>query len=177
MRKGEIQNLKWENVDFLTNIITLPRTKNGEKKHLPMNDCVRNILTEIEKRADSPYIFYNTQGKPFHFRKTFSRVIKRAGIIDFHFHDLRHTFASYLAMAGVDLNTIRDLMGHKSLAMTLRYAHLSADHKNKAVALLMKKENDNKSLMSCDSVSSNEREQLSPIFVRRKSSRHSPTSD
>jgi integrase len=163
MRKGEIQNLKWEDVDFLTGIITLTRTKNNEKKHLPMNERVRSILTEIKKRADTPYVFHNKEGKPYHFRKTFSRALTRAKISNFHFHDLRHSFASYLAMKGVDLNTIRELMGHKSLAMTLRYAHLSQSHKSKAVALLVKNENASTPLTADDfSTRSGE-----GVFIRR----------
>ena len=65
-------------------------------------------------------------------------VITKSGIIDFHFRDLRHTFASQLVMAGVDLNTVRELLGHKSLEMTLRYSHLSPDHKKRAVDVLSK---------------------------------------
>jgi site-specific recombinase XerD len=62
--------------------------------------------------------------------------VKKSDIIDFHFHDLRHTFASQLVMAGVDLNTVRELLGHKSIEMTLRYSHLSPDHKKRAVDVL-----------------------------------------
>ena len=62
--------------------------------------------------------------------------MRKSGIKDFHFHDLRHTFASQLVMSGADLNTVRELLGHKSIQMTLRYSHLSPNHKQRAVDVL-----------------------------------------
>jgi len=70
------------------------------------------------------------------FRTTFRQIVRKAGIEDFRFHDLRHRFASRLVMAGVDLPTVQALMGHKNVTMTMRYTHLSANHKQQAVALL-----------------------------------------
>ena len=70
------------------------------------------------------------------FKKSFLTAVRKSGILNFHFHDLRHTFASHLVMSGVDLNTVRELLGHKSLEMTLRYSHLSPDHKKRAVDIL-----------------------------------------
>ena len=72
----------------------------------------------------------------------FYRACKKVGITDFHFHDLRHTFASQLIMAGVDITTVKELLGHKSLFMTMRYAHLAPAHKVKAVDLLDSKLNE-----------------------------------
>ena len=72
-------------------------------------------------------------------RKSFSTALRKSGINSFRFHDLRHTFASQLVMAGVDLNTVRELLGHKDMAMTLRYSHLAQSHKQHAVEILGKK--------------------------------------
>lgn len=136
MRKAEIQNLKWQDIDFDNGIITLHHTKNGEKRFVPMNQAVINALNAFPKYQTSPYIFCNEKGTPYNFRKSFETAMRKSGIFDFKFHDLRHTFASHLVMRGIDLNTVRELMGHKTINMTLRYAHLSPDHKAKAVHLL-----------------------------------------
>ncbi len=137
MRKGEILNLKWRDCDFQRGLIRLTNTKNNEGRTLPMNDKVRDNLIKVRKHPESPFIFCNKEGKPYgDIKKSFLSAVEKAGIMDFRFHDLRHTFASHLVMSGVDLNTVRELMGHKSLAMTLRYSHLSPDHKRRAVDLL-----------------------------------------
>ncbi len=140
MRKGEILNLKWHDIDIKRGIIYILDSKNGEKREIPINEQVKTALIRTRKHPDSPYIFCNKDGDPYgDIKKSFFTALKKAGIIDFHFHDLRHTFASQLVMAGVDLNTVRELMGHKSLEMTLRYSHLSPDHKKRAVDILSKR--------------------------------------
>lgn len=136
LRKSEIQNLKWSDVNFQEGYIGVHGTKNGESRYCPMNQDARNALLQFRKHPKSPYIFCGKDGEPYNFRKSFETALGKSGIINFRFHDLRHTFASYLAQRGVDLNTIRELLGHKSLDMTLRYSHLSKDHKTRAVALL-----------------------------------------
>ena len=104
-----------------------------------MNDVVQKIIISVLKNPESQYIFCNKDGKPYgDIKKSFLTALRKAGIINFHFHDLRHTFASQLVMSGVDLNTVRELLGHKSLEMTLRYSHLSPDHKKRAVDNLVK---------------------------------------
>ena len=104
-----------------------------------MNEIVRKILMRRLKNPNSPYVFCDKNGRPFaNIRKSFFTALKKSGILNFRFHDLRHTFASHLVMSGVDLNTVRELMGHKSTEMTLRYAHLSPDHKRRAVDILNK---------------------------------------
>ncbi len=136
MRKAEIQNLKWRDVDIQRGFITLHYTKNGETRRVPLNNTAKEALMSVPKHPESPYIFCNTDGNPYNFRVVFEKALSKAGIKDFRFHDLRHTAASYLAMSGVDLNTIRDILGHKSLDMVLRYAHLSPAHHANAVSRL-----------------------------------------
>jgi len=137
MRKGEILGLKWRDCDFQRGLIRLVNTKNNESRTIPMNREVRDALIKMRKHPDSPYIFCSKTGNPYgDIKKSFFTALNKAGIINFHFHDLRHTFASHLVMSGVDLNTTRELLGHKSLAMTIRYAHLSPDAKRRAVDIL-----------------------------------------
>ncbi|MBL7130804.1 MAG: site-specific integrase [Candidatus Omnitrophica bacterium] len=110
-------------------------TKNGEKREIPMNEQVKTALIRTRKHPESPYVFCSKDGEPFYnVRKSLFTALKKAGIIN---HDLRHTFASHLVIAGVDLNTARELTGHKSLEMTLRYSHLSPDRKKRAVDILV----------------------------------------
>ncbi len=136
-RRGEILSLKWSSVDFERSIIYLKNTKNGEGREVPMNVAVKNALIRQPRHSHSNYIFYKKDGTPIgDIKKSFLTALKKSGINNFHFHDLRHTFASQLAMNSVDLNTIRELLGHKSMVMTIRYSHLSQQHKQQAVDIL-----------------------------------------
>lgn len=140
MRRGEILGLKWHDIDVKRNIITLLDTKNGDKREVPMNEQVKTALIRVRKHPETAYIFCNEKGIPVHdIRKSFSTALTKSGIFSFRFHDLRHTFASQLVMAGIDLNTVRELLGHKDMAMTLRYSHLAQSHKQRAVEILGKK--------------------------------------
>src|SRR5436309_1921582 len=123
--------------DFRAGVITVPRSKHGESRHIPMNSVPKGTLEELRKRAHSPYIF--PVGPP---EKWFLKICRRVGISNFSWHCLRHTFASRLVMAGVDLRTVQELMGHKTLAMTLRYSHLSPEHQLDAVQRLNRKPTD-----------------------------------
>lgn len=139
MRKSEILNLVWAQVDLKHGFILLDKTKNGERREIPINSVLRETLQGIVRRIDVPYVFCNPEtGRPFQkdWKKTFHSALKKAGIYDFKFHDLRHTFASQLVMAGVDIVTVKELLGHKDIKMTLRYAHLAPSHKVKAVEML-----------------------------------------
>ncbi|MCX7794119.1 MAG: site-specific integrase, partial [Thermodesulfovibrionales bacterium] len=142
MRKGEILNLKWDNIDFRTGFIYLDRTKNGYRREIPMNESLKALLRKLhsQRRLDTNYVFVNPQtGRRYtEFKRSFAAALKKAGIRDFRFHDLRHTFASQLIMRGADLKTVQELLGHRTLTMTLRYSHLSQAHKKEAVRLLDK---------------------------------------
>jgi integrase len=138
MRKGEILSLQWSQIDLKHGFILLDITKNGERREIPINDTLKNVFQGITRRLDIPWVFYDPKsGERFkEVKKSFHTALKRAKIQDFHFHDLRHCFASHLVMAGVDLTTVKELLGHKTLTMTLRYAHLAPTHKVKAVNIL-----------------------------------------
>jgi len=145
MRKSEIFGLKWHDIDFKRNTITLLNTKNGDKREAPMSDLVKNTLIGIRKHPNSAYIFCDENGLPVRdIRKSFSTALEKSGIKygspdGVTLHSLRHSFASQLVMAGVDLNTVRELLGHKDMSMTLRYSHLAQSHKQRAVELLSNK--------------------------------------
>ncbi|MBM4354672.1 MAG: hypothetical protein FJ109_12940 [Deltaproteobacteria bacterium] len=139
MRRGEILGLTWEDVDFQQRTIRVADSKNGEARRVPMTDTVRDVLQQHQQHrsGDCPWVFPNDEGeRRADVNKAWQTARKRAKLADFRFHDLRHTAASYLAMAGVDLRAIQEILGHKTFAMTLRYSHLSPEHKAKAVLAL-----------------------------------------
>ena len=138
MRRGEILGLTWDRVDLQNSLILLDITKNGERREIPINSTLRETFKGLVRRLDNPHVFYDpATGKRLQdVKRSFSTALRRAKILDFHFHDLRHTFASHAVMAGVDLTTLKELLGHKTLTMTLRYSHLAPGHKVAAVELL-----------------------------------------
>jgi len=100
-----------------------------------MSETLTETLKGVRSLGQS--VFTNGGGSPFdNVRRSFDTAVRLAGIEDLRFHDLKHTFASRLVMAGVDLTTVKELLGHKSLQMTMRYAHLSPSHKMQAVRRL-----------------------------------------
>ncbi|MGE4406027.1 tyrosine-type recombinase/integrase [Pseudomonas sp.] len=137
-RKGEILGLTWDRVDLKHGFIHLDKTKSGHGRDIPINATLQNCLKGLVRRLDTNLVFYNpaTGGRWHDLKRSFASACRRAKIHDFHFHDLRHTFASQLVMAGIDLTTVSRLLGHASLTMTLRYSHLAPDHLKGAVDVL-----------------------------------------
>ena len=155
-RKDEILSLKWDNVDVKHGFINMVQTKNGERRQIPINDTLREMLMGLTRRLDVPFVFYDPEtGNRFgDVKRSFNTACRKAGINDFVFHSLRHTFASHLVMNGVDLTTVSRLMGHKSLTMTLRYSHLAPNHLTSAVNVL------NSSMSISTQLAQNEKKEL-----------------
>ena len=134
MRKGELTNLIWQDINFKRRTITLTRTKNNETRTIPINDRLLPVMERLYVERRGNYGFSKPDGRPYcNWRKAFENACRRAGIEDFRFHDLRHTFASYCVMYGMDIRTLQELMGHRDIKMTMRYSHLSKRYLRKAV--------------------------------------------
>jgi integrase len=125
-RMSELLSLTWRDVAFHRRVIAVRAAyaKNGESRSIPMNSVLLEMLWSMQgdTLGNAP-VFCTSRGTPHRdFRTTFTRVVRKAGIEDFRFHDLRHCFASRLVMAGVDLPTVQALIGHKNITITMRYA-------------------------------------------------------
>jgi integrase len=143
VRRGSVFGLRWEDVDFQTKTLTLrgDNVKSGKFTRLPLNSVAFDVLTAWRKQsartAEDDLVFPSPDGKKFdNVRKSWAGVLKAAGIKNFRWHDMRHDFASQLVMKGVALNTVRDVLGHADMKMTLRYAHLSPEAGQAAVETL-----------------------------------------
>jgi integrase len=134
MRRGEITSLTWADVDLKTKQVTVRAgyAKSGKARHIPLNSEAVAVLKTWKKQEPEGRLFKLTCTA-----KAWGRLMTKAKIEDFRFHDCRHDFASKLVMAGVDLNTVRELLGHGDIKMTLRYAHLAPEHKAAAVEVLV----------------------------------------
>jgi integrase len=133
-RKGELVNLRWCDVDLERQTAYVATTKNGQPKVLPLTDSVVVELSKFVQSGNS--LIFNseiTTDSPFCFYKQWKKVLLSADIENFRFHDLRHTTASYLAQNGASLLEIADVLGHKQIQMTKRYAHLCIDHKQRLI--------------------------------------------
>lgn len=136
-RRMELMGLKWKDVDFSRQYIILHETKNGERRALPLTGHAFELIKKLSKirhvNCDLVFPGKNLQ-TPVDLRTPFENALKRAEIPDFRWHDLRHSCASYLAMNGASLAEIAEILGHKTLQMVKRYAHLSDAHTSKVVA-------------------------------------------
>ena len=141
IRRGELVSLTWADVNFEGSSLTVngQDAKSGQTRVIPLNDEALAVLRHwrMQSKKEVGYVFPGRSGGPLvDVNKAWVAIRASAKISNFRWHDLRHSFASKLAMRGVDLNTIRELLGHASLAMTLRYAHLAPEHKMEAVSKL-----------------------------------------
>lgn len=149
LRRGELFGLEWRDVDMPHTRVTVrgEGTKSGHTRHVPLNREAVRVLTawQADRLAvlthdalDSPLVFPSSAGTRLdNVQTAWETVLKAARVTHFRFHDLRHTFASRLVQAGIDLNTVRELLGHADLKMTLRYSHLTPDHRQAAVDRLV----------------------------------------
>jgi integrase len=128
LRRGEVVKLRWGSVDFNRRLLTVEgrNAKNRQTRHVPLNDEAVCVLRNWREQAVG-------------FQTAWETVLKRARISNLRWHDLRHHFASRLVQNGVPLNTVRDLLGHGSVGMSLRYAHLAPDQRRETVAKLNEK--------------------------------------
>jgi integrase len=133
-RKGELTNLRWEDVDLERGLAYCGRTKNGDPKSLPL---VPAVIDQLRGFAAAPKAFvFGTSAsgaRPYAFDSRWRQALKAAKIRNFRFHDLRHTCASMLALSGATLLEIGDLLGHRQLQITKRYSHLTTQHKEALV--------------------------------------------
>jgi integrase len=151
MRRGQLLSLRWKHVEFRkaksgenTSTVRVPGqiTKNGKPHVMPLNDFATAVLRKWQKQSPTKFdknafVFPGKDGKRrTDLRRAWRRVLRDAKIKNFRFNDCRHHFASQLVMNGEPLNTVRELMNHRDLQMTLRYAHLAPDHKRQSVGSL-----------------------------------------
>lgn len=138
MRKAELMELKWQDVNLKEGYLILHKTKNGTRRRVPLSGLGLSLLKEHAKikRIDTPLLFPSASNpkKPIDLRSAFLYAMDRAEVKCFHWHDLRHCTASYLAMNGASLAEIAEVLGHKTLSMVKRYAHLSDGHVSNVVA-------------------------------------------
>ena len=142
MRKQELMSLKWEDIQLNEGYLILHKTKNDQRRRVPLAGHALNLLKQHAKvrHIKSELVFPGKDPKtPVDVRTAFENALKNADIEDFRWHDLRHSTASYLAMNGASLAEIAEILGHKTLAMVKRYAHLTEDHVSSVVTAMNSK--------------------------------------
>jgi len=145
MRMGEILSLTWEGVSLFRKTVMVFHSKNGERRTIPINRIVFELLKEKSnvRAIKTDLVFCGKAYTPIdenNLRRAFRGAIKKAQIENFHFHDLRHTFATRLIQAGIDIYKVHRLLGHKSPIMTQRYAHHYPESLRDGVEILEKRE-------------------------------------
>ncbi len=141
MRRGEILGLRWPDLDLDRRQIILNKTKNRDRRSVPIVPEVLDLLREHGKvrRLDNDVVFPSDGAGPLWFDKFWYEALAKAKVKDFRFHDLRHTAASYLAMSGATVPEIAAVLGHRTLQMVKRYAHLSDQHTGAVVERMTRK--------------------------------------
>jgi integrase/recombinase XerD len=135
LRSEELLTLKWSQVDLDRREVRLEETKSKRPRIVPLTDRAVAIFVATRHLGHGPFVFTNpATGRPYrNLRGSFHAACRRAGITDFRFHDLRHTFASWAVQNGMDLYRLSRILGHSTLQMTTRYAHLATDQLHEAV--------------------------------------------
>ncbi|RJO74439.1 MAG: site-specific integrase [Myxococcales bacterium] len=138
MRRGEIFALRWEDVNLTAGIIHVTNSKSGARREIPFCREMQEALRSWQMDAVSELVLTRKDGRPYgtRMRKAWLRACEKAGLAGLRFHDLRHTFASHLVMAGQNLLAVQELLGHKDLAMTRRYSHLAPGLMREAVQVM-----------------------------------------
>jgi integrase len=138
LRRGELLAMRWDSIDFKHRILTVEggTAKSRQTRHVPLNDEAMDVLNRWREHTQGGRRVFEIKTG---FKTAWAKLLKRADITKFRWHDLRHHFASRLVQLGVPLNTVRDLLGHSSVAMSLRYAHLAPDQRREAVAKIDEK--------------------------------------
>jgi integrase len=142
VRKQELMQLKWSDLELDKGYLILHETKNGNRRRVPITGHAMDSLKQHAKirRINTDLVFPGKDpSKPIDIRTAFENALENAGISDFRWHDLRHSTASYLAMNGASLAEIAEVLGHKTLAMVKRYAHLTDDHVSSVVTSMNSK--------------------------------------
>jgi integrase len=134
-RRGELLRLRWKDVDFRAGTLAFRDTKNGDSRAVPLTATLRETLHKLPRPLDGEAPVLPPR-EPLVLTRAFARLVARLGLKNLHFHDLRHDAASTLAMAGVPLRTIAEILGHRDMRMTARYAHLSPQHLRDAMRAL-----------------------------------------
>jgi integrase len=136
MRRGEVMGLKWQQVDLQRGQIRLTATKNDTSRTVALTGLALDLMTQLSKvrRLNKEFVFFTeTSDEPIDLRKPWTTAARKAGLVDFRFHDLRHSAASYLAMNGATTIEIAAVLGHKTLQMVKRYSHLTNSHTDTVV--------------------------------------------